>query len=209
LIEALRNLDQQRCLHHICDIRKAEDCEKLIDAVLKRFLKLDILINNAGGQFPALAESITPRGFSAVITNNLVGTWNMLYYAGTKAFIPQQHGVVVNVIANVRNGFPTMSHTGAARAGVDNLTKSLAVEWARHHVRVNAVAPGIIESSGTTDKARYGEGMLERAAAVIPMRRVGTLREVTDCVLFLAGDGASFVTGQCVCVVCLCAQTKR
>jgi citronellol/citronellal dehydrogenase len=181
-----------------CDIRQAEQCEALVDAALKRFGRLDVCVNNAGGQFPALAENITGKGFAAVINNNLVGTWNLTRAVATKAFIPRQRGRFVNIIANVFRGFPTMMHTGAARAGVDNMTKSLAVEWARFNIAVNAVAPGIITSSGTLDKNRYGD-MLSSTDKIIPLGRNGTVKETADIVLFLASDNAaSFITGQTV-----------
>ncbi|HEU4533198.1 MAG TPA: SDR family oxidoreductase [Polyangiaceae bacterium] len=176
-----------------CDIRDAAACEGLVDAVLGRFGRLDVLVNNAGGQFPAPAALTSPKGFEAVVRNNLNGTFYMTLAAATRALLPARRGRVVNVIANVARGFPGMAHTGAARAGVENLTKSLAVEWAPSGVRVNAVAPGNnIASSGT---AQYGEALLDAARRATPLKRLGTPEEVARVIVFLASDLCDFVTG--------------
>ncbi|HEU4406610.1 MAG TPA: SDR family oxidoreductase [Polyangiaceae bacterium] len=176
-----------------CDIREPEGCEALVDAVLGRFGRLDVLVNNAGGQFPAPAAQMSPKGFDAVVRNNLSGTFYMTRAAATRAMLPARRGRVVNVIANVARGFPGMAHTGAARAGVDNLTKSLALEWAPSGLRVNAVAPGNnIRSSGT---AQYGEALLEAARRATPLKRLGTPEEVARVIVFLSSDLNDYVTG--------------
>src|SRR4029079_33188 len=113
-----------------------------VGQVLERFGKVDVLVNNAGGQFPSPAEMLSTRGWEAGIRNNLNGTFFMTREVATRAMIPQKRGRIVNVTAMVARGFPGMSHTGAARAGVENLTRSLSIEWAQHNLRVNAVAPG-------------------------------------------------------------------
>jgi citronellol/citronellal dehydrogenase len=107
LQSAAAALGADRCLIQTCDIRQAEQCEALVDAALKRFGRLDVCVNNAGGQFPALAENITAKGFAAVVTNNLNGTWNLTRAVAVKAFIVQKRGRFVNIIANVVRGFPT------------------------------------------------------------------------------------------------------
>jgi NAD(P)-dependent dehydrogenase (short-subunit alcohol dehydrogenase family) len=176
-----------------CDIRSDEEVERMVKEVLARFGRIDVLVNNAGGQFRTLAEDCKPKGFDAVVRNNLLGTWRVIYYVANLAMIPQQRGSIVNIIAQVRNGFPGMIHTGAARAGVDNLTKTAAVEWAGHGIRVNAVAPGAIWSSGT---ARYPREILDLAAQTQPIKRLGTVEEVANVTLFLAGDASAYTTGQ-------------
>ena len=125
-----------------CDIREPDQVAAFVAQTLERFGRIDVLINNAGGQFPSPAEGLSPRGWEAVIRNNLNGTFYMTREVATRAMIPQKRGRIVNVTAMVARGFPGMSHTGAARAGVENLTRSLAVEWAPYNIRVNAVAPG-------------------------------------------------------------------
>lgn len=175
-----------------CDIRDADSVGQLVDGVLERFAKIDVLINNAGGQFPSPADMLSPRGFEAVVRNNLNGTFFVTSAVAQKAMIPAKNGRIVNVIANVFRGFPGMVHTGAARAGVENMTKTLAVEWARHNIGVNAVAPGTIISSGTT---QYGDDLLELARKATPAKRLGTPEETSRVIVFLASNLNSFVTG--------------
>jgi citronellol/citronellal dehydrogenase len=181
------------CEYAVCDIRNTEDVQRLADAIREKDGRLDILINNAGGQFPSTAEDITEKGWNAVINNNLNGTWNMTQGMAKNFFIPQQSGAIINIIVNIYRGVPGMAHTGAARAGVDNLTKSLAVEWSRYGIRVNAVAPGIIQSSGLDN---YPPQLLQGLADKIPMKRLGSVAETAWPILFLAGPAASYITGE-------------
>ncbi|MEO7095372.1 MAG: SDR family oxidoreductase [Polyangiales bacterium] len=176
-----------------CDTRDVAQVEALVDGVLKHFGKIDVLVNNAGGQFPTAAENLSPKGWEAVIRNNLNGTWFMTHAVATKAMIPQKRGRILNVIAQMWRGFPGMVHTGAARAGVDNMTKTLAVEWARYGIRINAIAPGFIKSSGTD---QYPEEILKQALRASPMRRGGTPDEVARLMVFMASDQLDFVTGE-------------
>ena len=176
-----------------CDIREPEAIGAFVEAVLERFARIDVLINNAGGQFPTTAEALSPKGFAAVIRNNLVGTWTMTHAVATKAMIPQKRGRIVNVIAQISRGFPGMVHTGAARAGVDNMTKTLAVEWALHGIRVNAVAPGVIVTSGTK---QYPPELLATAEKANPLKRLGTAEEVSHLITYLSSRYADFVAGQ-------------
>jgi citronellol/citronellal dehydrogenase len=178
-----------------CDIRESEVIDGFIDAVLERFGRIDVLVNNAGGQFPTTAESLSAKGFHAVIRNNLVGTWAMTHAVANKAMIPQKRGRIVNVIANIVRGFPGMVHTGAARAGVDNMTKTLAVEWAVHGIRANSVAPGVIVTSGTK---QYPPELLDSAENANPLHRLGTAEEVSHLITYLASRYADFITGQTV-----------
>ncbi|WP_438018490.1 SDR family oxidoreductase [Sorangium sp. So ce315] len=176
-----------------CDIREPEQIAAFVGQVLDRFGRVDVLVNNAGGQFPSPAADMTPRGWEAVVRNNLNGTFFMTREVARRAMIPARRGRVVNVTASVGRGFPGMAHTGAARAGVENLTRSLAVEWAAHGIRVNAVAPGNnIRSSGT---AQYGDELLELARRATPLKRLGTPEEVARLIVFLASDQNDFITG--------------
>jgi citronellol/citronellal dehydrogenase len=175
-----------------CDIREPAEVEQLVEAVLAAYGRLDVLVNNAGGQFPMPAQLISPNGFAAVVRNNLVGTFHVCREVANRWMIPNHGGCIVNVTANVYRGFPGMVHTGAARAGVENMTMTLAVEWAPFKIRVNAVAPGIIRSSGT---AQYPPEMLERAIAETPLKRAGTCEEVASAIAFLASPSAEFITG--------------
>lgn len=179
------------------NIRDAEAVAETAQQLKAEVGTIDILINNAGGQFPSPAEAISTKGWNAVIDTNLNGTWNMTQTFANTFFIPQKQGIIVNIIANIFRGFPGMAHTGAARAGVDNLTKSLAVEWAPNHIRINAIAPGIILSTGLD---QYPPEFLHDIETKIPMKRLGTIDEVADLTLFLASPLAAYITGQTVYV---------
>ena len=189
---ARADLDAERVLAQTCDIREPAQVEALVRAVIARWGRLDILVNNAGGQFPSPAQHISPNGFLAVVKNNLVGTFHMCREVANQWMIPQRGGRIINVIANIYRGFPGMAHTGAARAGVENLTMSLAVEWAQFGILVNAVAPGIIRSSGTE---QYPPELLARGIAQVPLKRAGTVEEVAASIVFLASPAAQYITG--------------
>jgi len=179
--------------HATCDIREYEAVEAFVDGAVEALGRVDVLVNNAGGQFPTTAQHLSPRGFEAVVRNNLQGTWNVTHATAKRAFLPGKRGRIVNVIAQVARGFPGMVHTGAARAGVDNLTKTLAVEWSQFGVRVNAVAPGVIRTSGTK---QYPPQLLEDAKKANPLKRLGSAEEVGHLIVYLASRMADFVTGQ-------------
>ena len=182
------------CIAEACDIREVEQIQAFADAVKSKLGTASILVNNAGGQFPTTAETVTPRGWEAVIRNNLNGTFFMTQAVATKHMIPAKKGRIVNVIANVARGFPGMVHTGAARAGVENMTKTLAIEWAMHNIQVNAIAPGVIRTTGTD---QYPPELIEASRKKTPMKRVGTAGEVAQLIVYLACDAAWFVTGEC------------
>lgn len=179
-------------LAQTCDIREPEQIDGLVDAVVDRYGGVDVLVNNAGGQFPAPAQAISPKGFAAVVRNNLNGTFNMTSAVAQKSMIPRERGRIINVTANVFRGFPGMVHTGAARAGVENMTMTLAVEWSRYNILVNAVAPGIIRSSGTD---RYPKEIVAQSIQTCPLKRAGTVDEVAAAILFLCSPAAQFITG--------------
>lgn len=198
LEEALSELQPLgKCEAIELNIREPESVEYIAKQIKAKDGRVDILINNAGGQFPSAAEAISPKGWKAVIETNLNGTWFMTQQFATQFFMPQKHGVVVNIIANIYKGFPGMSHTGAARAGVDNLTKTLSIEWATHNIRINAVAPGIIQSSGLD---QYPPDFLRGINSKIPMKRMGTMDEVAYLVSFLASPMAAYITGETIYV---------
>ena len=175
----------------VCNIRERAQVEALVDTTLARFGRLDFVVNNGGGQFPSPAESITDKGWHAVIDTNLTGTWMMCQVAAQKWMLANG-GKIVNIVADMWRGFPGMVHTGAARAAVVNMSQTLAIEWANHGVRINCVAPGVILSTGMHN---YAEGMLERAVTTIPIRRLGSQDEVAGAVLYLLSPVGDFVTG--------------
>jgi citronellol/citronellal dehydrogenase len=189
---ALVELGSAHAFARTCDIREPAEVEAFVGAVLERFGRIDVAVNNAGGQFPSAAQHISPNGFLAVIRNNLAGTFHVCREVANRWMISQRGGRIVNVTANVARGFPGMAHTGAARAGVENLTMTLAVEWAQFGITINAVAPGIILSSGT---AQYPPELLARSIAETPLKRAGTCEEVAAAIVFLASSAATFATG--------------
>lgn len=177
------------------DIRDEEAVEGRVDEIVARHGRIDALVNNAGGQFPSPAAAMSPKGWRTVVELNLTGTF-LVTRAVFNATLQHTGGAVVSVTADVRNGFPGMAHTGAARAGVENLTKTLAQEWAGHRVRVNAVAPGVVYSSGMATYAPEVQQVAAANARSVPAGRVGTESEVSAAVVFLLSDAAAFVTGQ-------------
>ncbi|HEY8041413.1 MAG TPA: SDR family oxidoreductase [Polyangiaceae bacterium] len=176
-----------------CDIREVEQVASFVQGVRGALGEVTVLVNNAGGQFPTAAETLSPKGWDAVVRNNLNGTFYVTREVAVSSMIPRKRGRIVNVIANIARGFPGMVHTGAARAGVENMTKTLAVEWAQHGIAVNAVAPGTIRTTGTD---RYPPELIELSRQRTPMKRLGTPEEVAELCAYLACDAASFVTGE-------------
>ncbi len=194
LDQALEKLKPLGSCHAFAlDIREPEMVEALAKFIEEQCGGLDILINNAGGQFPAPAQDISPNGWRAVINTNLNGTWFVTQAMAKHFFFPQQSGAITNIVVNNLRGFPGMAHSGAARAGVENLTKSLAIEWVRKNIRINCVAPGIIKSTGLEN---YPPELVEQVSKTIPMRRLGSVDEVAYLVLFLSSPMATYITGE-------------
>ncbi len=174
------------------DIRAPERVAEVVSAILAKHGRIDVLVNNAGGQFPSPAAAISTNGWNAVISTNLNGTWYVTQEVA-RQWMLANGGKIVSIVADMWRGFPGMVHTGAARAGVVNLTKTLAVEWAPFGVRINAVAPGIIASSGLT---RYPPEVAANAWKSIPMKRLGTVDEIAWAVAFLVSPAGAFITGE-------------
>lgn len=176
-------------------IRKEDEVRNLIAWVLESFDALHLLVNNAGGQFISAAEDISKGGFSAVVETNLTGTFLVCREAFTQ-YMDKHGGAIVNITLGNRNGMPMMSHSGASRAGVENLTATLSTEWMGSNVRVNCVRPGIIwTESGFENYGPAGEMFVERLLPAMPARRFGSPEEVSSAVVWLLSEGASYVTG--------------
>lgn len=176
------------------DIRDEEAVKQALTGVVERHGRLHGLVNNAGGQFPAPLEAISRRGFEAVVANNLTGGFLVMREAFCQS-MRKHGGAVVNMAADMWRGMPGMGHSGAARAGMVNLTKTAAYEWGQHGVRVNAVAPGWIASSGMDTYDGMTRALIPHLKDHVPIGRIGVEAEVSSVVCFLLSQAASFVTG--------------
>ncbi len=182
------------CLTTAFDIRDEEAVKAGVAAVIAEHGSVAGLVNNAGGQFPAPLLAISKKGFDAVVANNLTGGFLMMRELFTQCM--QAHGgAIVNMTADFRNGMPGMGHSGAARAGMANLTATAAFEWAHAGVRVNAVAPGWIASSGMDSYGGAMKSIIPKLKQHVPLRRMGVEAEVSAAIVFLLSPGASFITG--------------
>jgi citronellol/citronellal dehydrogenase len=175
------------------DIRDDDAVEALFDSVLERHGRVDLLVNNAGGQFLSPAEAISPKGFRTVIELNVVGTWLMTHAAASKAFIPQRSGKVVSVTISPHNGMPGMVHSGAARAAVENMMRTLSIEWARFNVKLCAIAAGQFDTE--TLRTKYPAPVAEHVHRTVPLQRLGTEEEMAWMVAYLASPAGDFVSG--------------
>jgi citronellol/citronellal dehydrogenase len=178
------------------DIRDEAGVDAFIDEVVARHDRIDTLVNNAGGQFLSPAEAITPKGFRTVIDLNVTGTWLMTHAAATRAFIPQEDGAVLSVTLSPHNGMPGMVHSGAARAAVENMTRTLAIEWSRFGIRTCAVAAGQFATDTFVNK--YPKEIVDSVHRTIPMGRVGESEEMAWLLAFLASDAGAFHSGSVI-----------
>jgi len=179
---------------YACDIRDEAMVEEVIKGAVAQQGVISGLVNNAGGQFPAPISGINKKGFSAVVNTNLVGGF-LVAKALYNHSMSRHGGAIVNIIADMWGGMPGMAHSGAARAGMENFTKTAAVEWACSGVRVNAVAPGWIQSSGMDSYRGPIQAFIPKLKESVPLKRLGLEAEVSGAVSFLLSPAASFITG--------------
>ena len=182
------------CETHAFDIREEAQVKEAVAAIVAANGHIHGLFNNAGGQFPAAAVDMSAKGFDVVVRNNLTGGFIVSREVFTQA-MQKTGGSIVNMAADMRNGFPNMAHTGAARAGMVNLTMTLAYEWAHAAVRVNAVSPGWIASSGMDTYQGEFKERIPKLKGHCPLGRLGTESEVSAAVCFLLSDAAAYITG--------------
>jgi len=181
-------------------IRKGDEIKALVSFVIKTCGSLDLLVNNAGGQFISPAEDISERGFNAVVQTNLTGTFLVCQEAFNQ-YMQDNGGSIVNITLGNRNGMPMMSHSGASRAGVENLSASLCTEWIESGVRINCVRPGIIwTESGFANYGPAADAFMAKILPSIPAKRLGSAEEISSAVVWLLSEGASYVTGSVLCV---------
>lgn len=176
------------------DIRDEDKVGEVVGGIVERHGRIDALVNNAGGQFPAPLAIINKKGFETVVRTNLVGGFLVARETFNRS-MSKHGGAIVNIVADMWNGMPGMGHSGAARAGMVNLTKTAAVEWAPAGVRVNAVAPGWVASSGLDTYEGPVRALIPKLKESVPLRRLATESEVSAAICFLLSEAAAFITG--------------
>lgn len=181
----------------VCNIRDEANVVALFDQVLAERGAVHGLVNNGGGQYMSPAEDISLKGWTAVVETNLTGTFLMCREAYNR-YMKEHGGAIVNMLMDNWRGFPGMVHSGAARAGIDNMTKTLAVEWAKSGVRINAVAPGIINSSGLDHYPIHIRQFIESFVKDTPSKRMGTESEVAATITFLLSPASAYISGMSV-----------
>ena len=181
-----------------CDIREEDQVAALVDGALERHGKIDLLVNNAGGQYLTPAEDINPKGFRTVMRLNVEGTWLMTHAVATKAMIPAGGGKVLSVTLSPHNGMPGMAHSGAARAAVENMMRTLSVEWARFGIKLNALAAG--QFATDTLLTKYPKQIVDGVAASVPQQRMGEPEELAWLVAYLASPAGDFTSGSVITV---------
>jgi citronellol/citronellal dehydrogenase len=184
--------------HEELDIREEDAVEAFFDGALERHGRIDVLVNNAGGQFLSPAEAISPKGFRTVIELNVQGTWLMTHTAATRAFIPQGGGKVLSVTLSPHNGMPGMVHSGAARAAVENMMRTLATEWARFGIKTCALAAGQFKTE--TLMTKYPQVVVDNLERSIPIGRAGRSEEMAWLVAYLASPAGDFFSGTTITI---------
>ncbi|MDB5752327.1 MAG: short chain dehydrogenase family protein [Ramlibacter sp.] len=186
--------DGGRCSFHGCDIRDEQAVQDVVQAIVVAQGRIHGLVNNAGGQFISPLEDISAKGWEAVIATNLTGGFLVARECYRQSM--QAHGgAVVNIIADIWGSMPGMGHSGAARAGMVSFTETAAIEWAKNGVRVNAVAPGYIASSGMDHYPPEAGDMLREMQATVPAGRFGNEAETAAAIVFLLSPAAAFISG--------------
>jgi len=178
----------------VCDIRQEDAVKQAVTAIVTQHGRIDGLVNNAGGQYMTPLEAISAKGWEAVIATNLTGGFLMARECFTQA-MSKQGGAIVNIVADMWGSMPGMAHSGAARAGMVSFTETAALEWGARGVRVNAVAPGYIASSGMDHYPEAMGPMLREMAKTVPLGRFGTEAETAAGIVFLLSPAASFISG--------------
>ena len=180
--------------YQVCDIRQEDTVKAAIGEIVKQHGQIDGLVNNAGGQYITPLEKISAKGWEAVINTNLTGGCLVARECYVQS-MQARGGAIVNIVADIWGSMPGMAHSGAARAGMVSLTETAALEWAQSGVRVNAVAPGYIASSGMDHYPPEAGPMLREMRETVPLGRFGTEAETSAAIVFLLSPAASFISG--------------
>jgi citronellol/citronellal dehydrogenase len=194
LDQVKRELGDPETFTFAADLRDEAQVKAAIDGVLAWGGRIDGLVNNAGGQFPAELKDISLNGWNAVVANNMTTTF-LVSKAVYLGWMEQNGGAIVNVGADFELGMPGMGHNGAARAGQTNFTYTASVEWAHAGVRINSVIPGFIASSGFDRYPEKAHDVLRGVKKRIPLKRHGTESEIAGAIVYLLSDAAAYVTG--------------
>ena len=193
LEETVSMCEEGRCSAVTCDIREQEEVDALVDGVIGAHDKIDLLLNNAGGQYMAPAESISPKGFRTVVRLNVEGTSAMCHAVASKVMVPRGRGTIVNVTLSPHHGLAGMAHSSSARAAVEGMTKELAAEWGPSGVNVIALAAG--HFSTETLRTKYPKVIVEGVAKTVPLQRLGTEQEFAWTVALLASPAGTALSG--------------
>jgi citronellol/citronellal dehydrogenase len=186
--------DGGRCAFHVCDIRSELQVQDVVQAIVVAHGRIHGLVNNAGGQYITPLEDISAKGLDAVVSTNLTGGF-LVARECSKQSMHEHGGAIVNIVADIWGSMPGMAHSGAARAGMVSFTETAALEWAKSGVRVNAVAPGYIASSGMDHYPPEAGAMLREMRETVPAGRFGTEAETSAGIVFLLSPAASFISG--------------
>ena len=181
-----------------CDVRDPDQVTDLLDEIGERFDGVDVVINNAGGQFAAPAEDISLKGFRAVHRLNVDAPWSLTHEVATRWMIPRRRGVIVFVGFSPRRGIPLMSHSSIARGALETMASSLSNEWSRFGIRAICVAAGLIQTEGMLQYG--GRELVDASAREVPMKRAGSAEEVAATIAFLTSAGGGYITGSTVLV---------
>ncbi len=183
------------------DVRDPDAVQAAADRIEGELGPIEILVNNAAGNFLVPSEDLTPNGFRAVVEIVLHGTWFCTSAVGRR-MLARRSGRIVNVVATyAETGMPGVVHSAAAKAGVLSITRTLAAEWGSRGIRVNAIAPGVMVTEGASHNLKFAdEAVQERLKKAIPARRLATLEEVAEAILYLCSPAASYVTGHCLTI---------
>lgn len=186
------------CQALVCDVREPEQVAAMLDAVHERFGRVDVLVNNAGGQFPAPLEQIALKGMRAVHRLNVDAVWDLTQRVAARWMIPQRAGFVAFIGFSPRRGVPLMVHSSTARAALETFAEGIALEWSKYGIRAVCVAAGLIQTEGVLQYG--GQDLVDEYAAHVPLQRAGLAEEVAATIAFLASRGGGYITGSTVLV---------